>query len=262
MKVMELPWSGGLLVHADHVSKTQAQWVVGLLYQLSLAAAKISILLLYIRVLKHQYACWAAWGMLVVVVGYNIFGLVEDFIICAPLAAYWDPSVGSCQPPGSVMWALICLHIATDFLIFLIPLPVVFRMKLPLKQKIGLSLTFALGFLYEAFLYLSPAFHVLAATGANSDLPQRLLHIHPPGHLHLAALRLQRFHLGLQCHLRLDVGGDQHRHHRSLLDRAEAPGEEAFPKILHGRSQPHWSVCQCQEPRPVAFASGGAGIWS
>jgi len=67
--------------------------------------------------------------------------------ICVPLQAFWDSSVrGDCKP-GSYMWAIIGLHIATDFLIFSIPLPVVYRMRLEWRKKLGLALLFALGFL-------------------------------------------------------------------------------------------------------------------
>jgi len=67
--------------------------------------------------------------------------------LCIPLQAYWDSSIhGDCKPI-SYMWAAIGLHIATDFLIFLIPIPVVWSMIIPIRQKIGLILIFALGFL-------------------------------------------------------------------------------------------------------------------
>jgi len=125
----------------------QAAWVGSLFYQLSLFLSKVSILLLYIRVLKYQPACRAAWIMLAVVVIYNIWLLATMLSICVPLEAFWDPNVrGDCKP-GSTMWASIGLHITTDFLIFSIPLPVVWKMRLPCQKKLGLALLFALGFL-------------------------------------------------------------------------------------------------------------------
>ena len=45
------------------------------------------------------------------------------------------------------MWASVGLHIVTDFLIFSIPLPVVYQMRLPWQRRLTLALVFALGFL-------------------------------------------------------------------------------------------------------------------
>jgi len=103
--------------------------------------------LLYIRVLKYQLACRAAWLILAVVIAYNLWVFVLTMTICVPIQAFWDPKVrGECKP-GAYMWASIGLHIATDFLIFCIPLPAVYKMRLPWRRKLGLALLFALGFL-------------------------------------------------------------------------------------------------------------------
>jgi len=122
-------------------------WVGSLFYQLSLFLIKVSILLLYIRVLKYQLACRAAWLMLAVVVIYNIWVLVLMMTICVPLESFWNPNVrGECKSAPH-MWASVGLHIATDFLIFSIPLPVVYKMRLQWRKKLGLAFVFALGFL-------------------------------------------------------------------------------------------------------------------
>lgn len=125
-------------------------------YQLTLAFCKISILLLYTRILAYTHARRAALAVIAIVIAYNIFGFVSTLGRCRPLAAFWDNSVrGECNP-ASHMWALISLHIATDFLIFLLPIPLVYRMTMPLGQKIGVLLIFGLGFLYHPPLLSRP----------------------------------------------------------------------------------------------------------
>lgn len=117
-------------------------------YQLSLACCKVSIILLYIRILTYSYARIAAYILLAIVVITNIIGFISTCTLCIPLAKLWDPSIpGKCHLEASYMWALICLHIITDFLIFLIPLPVVIRMTTSLGNKIMLLCVFLLGFL-------------------------------------------------------------------------------------------------------------------
>ncbi|CAI4214399.1 unnamed protein product [Parascedosporium putredinis] len=116
-------------------------------YQLSLCFSKISILFLYIRVLTYNYARRAAYILLAIVIIYNTLGFISSMTLCRPLRAYWDFTITEkkCHPV-SFMWAAIGLHIGTDFLIFLLPMPVILGMNLPRGQKIGLVVVFALGF--------------------------------------------------------------------------------------------------------------------
>lgn len=90
----------------------------------------------------------ATLALLAIVVVYGVLGCISAGTICHPLEAFWDRTVkGECRPE-SYMWAAIALHIATDFLIFLLPMPVVFRMSVPRAQRVSLLLVFALGFMF------------------------------------------------------------------------------------------------------------------
>jgi len=118
------------------------------MYGLSLPLCKCSILLLYIRVLRFQYAYWACWIMLGATVVYGLFALAAAFTQCIPLQALWDPTItGAACHDTNWMYGIIAAHIASDFLVFMIPLPVVARMRLPLRQRIEMIIIFALGFL-------------------------------------------------------------------------------------------------------------------
>ena len=116
---------------------------------MSLAFSKISILFLYIRIFTYHHARIAAWILLAIVLIYNIYGFCSTFLICRPLQAWWDFTITEkkCIDTPAAMWAFIGLHIATDFSIFIVPIPVVWGMTMPIRQKIGVLLVFALGFL-------------------------------------------------------------------------------------------------------------------
>jgi hypothetical protein len=117
-------------------------------YQISLTLTKVSILCLYLRVLTYSYAPRATYVLLAVVIVYNIWGFCMQMTNCIPLEKTWDPSLhGSCHPEV-FLWAVVGLHIATDFLIFFLPLPIFFIVTMPLQQKISLFILFGLGFLY------------------------------------------------------------------------------------------------------------------
>lgn len=147
-------WKGRVLhPHIPYSANSlQASWIAVVFYQLSLACSKISILLLYIRVLTYDYARRAAYLLLAIVVIYNLLGFISTMTLCIPLQAVWDPSVsGNCHSTPVYMWLAIGFHIGTDFLIFLLPIPVVLRMMVPMDQKIMLLVVFALGLLYAAW---------------------------------------------------------------------------------------------------------------
>ena len=123
-------------------------WASILLYGLSLWTTKISILLLFLRILTYTFARRATQAMIAITVICHLYGLGTVLTTCIPLAAFWDFSIRPtfCHPQD-VWWANTSLNIATDFLIFLIPLPVIWQLQMPSRQKTLLLVIFALAFL-------------------------------------------------------------------------------------------------------------------
>lgn len=87
-------------------------------------------------------------GFMVVVILTGTINLILDFTACIPLNAFWDGSVQAtyCHS-NEVYYGLTGVQIGTDFLIFLLPLPVVWSIRAPKDQKIVLSIVFSFGFL-------------------------------------------------------------------------------------------------------------------
>ncbi|KAK3897943.1 Phosphoglucosamine mutase [Staphylotrichum tortipilum] len=130
---------------AEMMEYLKSSWFQTLFYNLSLCLTKLSILMLYLRVLTHDYIRKVTWAAIGIVGLYNVWGICMYFSMCIPLAKMWDPSLpGSCHPI-SVWFALTYLHIATDFILLLIPIPVVVTMTIPLRQKVGLMIVFTTG---------------------------------------------------------------------------------------------------------------------
>lgn len=116
---------------------------------LSLLFTKISILLLYIRILSYQHARYAVYAIMAIVILTNgIWTFVTVMTACLPLHAFWDRTSAPdawCRP--LVWWyANTGLHIATDVLLYVLPLPVIVNLQVKLRQKIALYAVFALGF--------------------------------------------------------------------------------------------------------------------
>ncbi|KAF2009340.1 hypothetical protein BU24DRAFT_468309 [Aaosphaeria arxii CBS 175.79] len=118
-----------------------------LFYNLSLCLSKFAILLLCLRIFapsSWRYACYAVLAILSI---YTAWIVICSIIACLPVPLYWDKSLeGWCFPKAVVWFTNAGLNIFTDFLIVLLPLPGIYKLQLPRKQKIGVSLVFLLGF--------------------------------------------------------------------------------------------------------------------
>ncbi|KAK3900077.1 hypothetical protein C8A05DRAFT_17579 [Staphylotrichum tortipilum] len=133
---------------ASAIAWGRAAWYGILFYLLSLAFSKLAILLLYIHLFTFKWARVAGQVLFGIVVVSHLYMALVTFTACIPLNSYWDFTVPKkyCHPQ-SVWWSNTGLHMVTDFLIFLLPMPVVWTIKLPRRQKLILSAVFGFGFI-------------------------------------------------------------------------------------------------------------------
>jgi hypothetical protein len=150
-------------LHADEsTTAPQTTFIKTLFYNLSLFLTKVSVLLLYLRVLKtYNYLRKAIWATLVVVIVYNVWAVAMQLSTCVPLRKKWDRTVEGYCHPLDVWWALTYIHIITDFIIFLLPIPAVVSMTIPRAQKAGLLFVFCIGL----FVCLISVLRVIWLTG-------------------------------------------------------------------------------------------------
>ena len=93
-------------------------------------------------------AIWVVTGTVLVYAGVSFFTTV---FCCRPIPSWWEESIPADKCLDfrlKISIVVSALNIFTDFLIFLLPLPGLKRLMLPLSQKIALMAVFAVGFLY------------------------------------------------------------------------------------------------------------------
>jgi hypothetical protein len=78
----------------------------------------------------------------------NLWVVVASCIQCIPLEAVWNPNVHGWCLDRSRVTSNIIIHIVTDFMIFALPLPALWKLNIYWKQKTALIAVFSLGFLY------------------------------------------------------------------------------------------------------------------
>jgi hypothetical protein len=79
----------------------------------------------------------------------SLWAIFSSAFFCLPVASFWDHSIkaSSCLPREPRWFSGASLNIITDFMIIILPLPVITKMNLPKAQKIVLHMVFIVGFL-------------------------------------------------------------------------------------------------------------------
>ncbi|KAK3688829.1 hypothetical protein B0T22DRAFT_407493, partial [Podospora appendiculata] len=122
-------------------------WVSQITYKISLQLTKISLLLLYMRIFSH--VSWfrrLSLGLITVLVLYGFASCITGLVQCTPVARAWNYAVaGSCIQLMKFFIFNGAFALTTDVIVLLLPMPLVWRLQLPLSQKLALVPVFGIG---------------------------------------------------------------------------------------------------------------------
>ena len=126
--------------------RTIYQWlfIISAIYLTTLWLYKFTILLLYLRLFDvHKPFRYATWTVMFLVFGYLSSNLLTLIFGCKPIDKYWEPTTpGHCIPSTKADLFYGSMNFITDVLIFVLPLPMVWRLKLSRENKLGVILVF------------------------------------------------------------------------------------------------------------------------
>ena len=107
---------------------------------------KLSVLHLYLRIDAGRAYKIITWSLIILTWAYTIGSAVAHFTTCIPTRKSWLPLVaGSCFDKRRMALARAILNVVNDVAILLVPLPILRKLKLPLKQKLALAAVFLTG---------------------------------------------------------------------------------------------------------------------
>ena len=120
------------------------------IYFPGLLGYKMSILCLYLRIFNvNRSFRYCTWAVMFITSGYLFSNLWAQIFICRPIAKYWRPDLpGHCTLEPKSDYGYGSLNFITDLLILVLPLPMVWRLKLSSRDKLGVSVTFVIGSMY------------------------------------------------------------------------------------------------------------------
>ncbi|CAG7951392.1 unnamed protein product [Penicillium olsonii] len=123
-----------------------------ILYTCCILFIKLSILALYRRLFPIRSMKAAVNVTSLIVILWAACGILAGCFNCIPTEKAWHPMIeGGCMNLSKFYYGLQIPNIATDAIILIMPMPVVWKLPISKPQKMGLSAIFVLGVLTLAF---------------------------------------------------------------------------------------------------------------
>ena len=125
-------------------------------YCLVITGIKASILCMYLRLFGVNKAfSKAVYSFLVMVVAWGVATFFSTIFQCTPISAVWDPSTtnGQCLDYPSWFIGTSVPSILIDFGILVLPITMIWRLKLSTGKKVALTSIFLIGALWVVHVF-------------------------------------------------------------------------------------------------------------
>ncbi|TQN64198.1 Satratoxin biosynthesis SC1 cluster protein 4 [Colletotrichum shisoi] len=122
-------------------------YLAAAIYTLCGSFAKVSLLIFYFRLSPQRWFKQAVWASLAIIAAYSVAIFFALVFACDPIAMSWDITIteGTCINRPSLYIAAAAANIISDLILFALPIPIVVKLQIPRRQKIGLFFIFAVG---------------------------------------------------------------------------------------------------------------------
>ncbi|KAI4236121.1 MAG: hypothetical protein L6R40_006246 [Gallowayella cf. fulva] len=139
-------------IHIWNITKPKfmiySRWAAAapIVYCPAVALAKIAILIFYLRLNPNKSFRNSVFAVLILTVGYMIALCLAIFFQCRPVAKFWNPFLeGHCVHAYDLyLWNSI-LNVVTDFLVLLVPIPMLRKLQVGTRQKWVIGGLFGIG---------------------------------------------------------------------------------------------------------------------
>ncbi|MCJ1269635.1 hypothetical protein MMC22_009527 [Lobaria immixta] len=204
--LVELRYGFGKYVENESLEAIQnwykAFYATENLYTPTIAMVKLSILLLYVRVFPGVQFRRFVYGMGTVVALWWVACQCITVFECTPIHFFWTetPTTGHCVNVRTYFIGQAIPNIITDLLIMALPLPPIWKLNLPRRQKFALSGIFLLGcFVTFASIY---RIVILSNVPADNNNPVNAILVDDPAgshYLSAAIWTLIEPHMAIIC---------------------------------------------------------------
>lgn len=137
----------------NYINNNMLGWVAQMLLFASICLLKVSIMLLLLRIKDARWLRYTSWGIMTGLFITNFGAIIILLAECDPVNAYWT-GVGKCWDARiRIYWIYLTIaySIVTDILCSLLPLLVIWNVRLPFKTKLSVWALMSLGLVATGF---------------------------------------------------------------------------------------------------------------
>ncbi|THV45868.1 hypothetical protein BGAL_0442g00050 [Botrytis galanthina] len=116
--------------------------IAAILFCAATGMAKTSVLLFYRRIFPSRQFHFVIWCLVAFTFCYSSASVLANVFSCRPISASWDikyAGIAKCINRPVFYFAQAGLGIATDFATVIAPLPMMWNLQIPIRQKIGVG---------------------------------------------------------------------------------------------------------------------------
>ncbi|CAG8951371.1 hypothetical protein HYFRA_00007283 [Hymenoscyphus fraxineus] len=116
-------------------------------HTVTVSLVKISICLFYTRIFFTNAFAVASRTAIGIILTWMTATIMTFFLICAPLPFYWDHTIvgGKCGNQRAAFTTIGTVDLITDIIVFILPIPMIWRLQISKDNKVALSGVFGLG---------------------------------------------------------------------------------------------------------------------
>lgn len=109
---------------------------------------RISAIMLSEKISYRLIPSWICQSLLILSVLYGSVIILEIFLICRPMAVDWNASIdGKCGNQIVSYVVLEILGLLLDFIIIMIPIPIIWSLQTNRARRFGILISFSIGIL-------------------------------------------------------------------------------------------------------------------
>jgi hypothetical protein len=91
---------------------------------------------------------WVCYVALVIITGWWISAAIGEVTACIPLEAAYTPGLhGRCVNDNEMCTSVGLGHVVFDFIVLFMPIPLIWRLKMPASSRITVTLVLVVGIL-------------------------------------------------------------------------------------------------------------------
>ncbi|GFF81466.1 hypothetical protein IFM60648_06031 [Aspergillus lentulus] len=115
-----------------------------------MALVKLSLLISYLRFFTQPQFRGLTWAMVALIVSWALAYMIALFLACKPLKDYWESiqfNPPNCINQSASTFSFSITNLATDLMVLILPMRVLWMLKLPIRERLVLITVMDIGIL-------------------------------------------------------------------------------------------------------------------